>query len=83
MSDDPLDTGGHRRAGQIAFALGFVVLAVGLVALLGDQTAWKAKVKLFAQPRFWPAVGVIGMAVFLVGVASMKFERGLPVMQGN
>ena len=64
MSDDPLETGGHRRAGQIAFALGFVVLAVILVALLGDQTVWKNKVKFFAQPRFWPAVGVIGMAVF-------------------
>lgn len=64
MSDDPQASSGHRRAGQIVFAVGFTAMAVLLVALLGDQTVWKEKVKFFAQPRFWPAVGVIGMAVF-------------------
>lgn len=64
MSDDPQTNSGHRRAGQILFAVGFTAVAVLLVALLGDQTVWKAKVNFFAQPRFWPAVGVIGMAVF-------------------
>ena len=64
MSDEPQASSGHRRAGQILFAVGFTAMAVLLVALLGDQTVWKAKVKFFAQPRFWPAVGVIGMMVF-------------------
>ncbi len=64
MSDDPQESNGHRRAGQFLFAVGFTAIAILLVALLGDQTVWKAKVKFFAQPRFWPAVGVIGMAVF-------------------
>lgn len=31
---------------------------------LGTETRFSAKGKLFAQPRFWPAVGVIGMTVF-------------------
>lgn len=64
MSDEQFETGGHRRAGQILFAIAFVVVSVALLAMLGDQTVWKAKVKFVAQPRFWPAVGVIGMAVF-------------------
>ena len=64
MSDELSEDRGHRRAGQILFALGFVVVSVVLLLVLPDQTAWKAKVKLFAQPRFWPAVGVVGMVVF-------------------
>ncbi len=53
-----------RTAGQIVFAVGFVLIALVLVAVLPDQTAWKNRTKLFAQPRFWPAVSVIGMLVF-------------------
>ena len=64
MSDDLTHDTGRRRAGQFAFALGFVLISVLLLVLLGDQTDWKPKTKLFAQPRFWPAVGVIGMVVF-------------------
>lgn len=73
MSEDPQTDNGHRRAGQILFAIGFTAIAILLVALLGDQTVWKAKVKFFAQPRFWPAVGVIGMAVF--GALHLKTLR--------
>lgn len=45
------------------FAVGFVVYAVVLLALIGDQTRWVEKTKLFAQPRFWPAVGLGGMVL--------------------
>lgn len=62
MQDD--ETRGRRRAGQLLFALFFVFAALVLLAYLPDQTVWKNRTKLFAQPRFWPAVGVIGMVVF-------------------
>jgi len=52
-----------QRRGQLIFALVFVVYAVGLLALIGDQTRWVEKTKLFAQPRFWPAIGLGGMAI--------------------
>ncbi len=29
-----------------------------------DQTAWKARTKLFAQPRFWPGLSVAAMVLF-------------------
>ena len=49
------------RRGQFAFALGFLGIAVLLLLLIGDQTTWVAKTKLSAQPRFWPAIGLILM----------------------
>lgn len=55
---------GRRRAGQLLFAALFVLAALILLAYLPDQTVWKNGTKFFAQPRFWPAVGVIGMVVF-------------------
>jgi len=51
------------RRGQLAFALAFVVLSMLLLSQIGDQTRWVEKTKLVAQPRFWPAVGLIGMVV--------------------
>ena len=35
-----------------------------LLSQIADQTIWKNGGKLFAQPRFWPAVALGGMAVF-------------------
>ncbi len=55
---------GRRRAGQLLFALAFLVGALILLALLTDQTAWKARTKLFAQPRFWPGLSVAAMVLF-------------------
>lgn len=51
------------RRGQIIFALVFLTLSVLLLALIADQTAWVKKTKLFAQPRFWPAVSLGGMVL--------------------
>lgn len=53
------------RRGQFAFALGFLVISALLLILIGDQTAWVNKTKLSAQPRFWPAVGLILMVAML------------------
>ena len=52
-----------QRRGQLVFALGFVAFAVVLLALIGEQTRWVDKTKLFAQPRFWPAIGLGGMVI--------------------
>ncbi|WP_417675321.1 tripartite tricarboxylate transporter TctB family protein [Pseudodonghicola sp.] len=51
------------RRGQLVFALVFVALSILLLSQIGHQTVWAAKTKFFAQPRFWPAVGLGGMAV--------------------
>ncbi|MCE8509411.1 tripartite tricarboxylate transporter TctB family protein [Ruegeria pomeroyi] len=55
------------RRGQLIFALFFVAVSVLLLSQIGSQTKWIEKSKLFAQPRFWPAVGLGGM-VLLGGV---------------
>ncbi len=54
----------YRRPGDIVFAWAFLVVSVLLLSQLMDQTAWRAGGKLFAQPRFWPAVSLIGMTGF-------------------
>jgi hypothetical protein len=54
----------YRRPGDIVFAWVFVIFSVFLMAQLFDQTAYKAGGKLFAQPRFWPAVSLAAMTGF-------------------
>lgn len=54
----------YRRPGDIVFAWMALAFAVFLLIQLADQTAYRAGGKLFAQPRFWPAVALIGMVVF-------------------
>lgn len=68
------------------FALLFVILAVFLVSQLGEQAKFSSKGKLFAQPAFWPGVGVIGMAVFgclhlLATLLTTRRERGQRSLQ--
>ena len=50
--------------GQLLFAAVFLAAAVLLLSQLGSETRWIKKTAFFAQPRFWPAVGVIGMVLF-------------------
>ncbi|MEP1765134.1 MAG: tripartite tricarboxylate transporter TctB family protein [Sulfitobacter sp.] len=54
----------YRRPGDIVFAWFCLIVAVFLLSQLFDQTAYKAGGKLFAQPRFWPAVSLGTMSVF-------------------
>ena len=54
----------ERMPGDMVFAIVFLVFAIILLLQLTDQTKWLSSKSLFAQPRFWPAVGVIGMTVF-------------------
>ncbi|PSL17882.1 tripartite tricarboxylate transporter TctB family protein [Shimia abyssi] len=65
--------------GQLVFAIVFFVVALLLLSQIGEQTKWVKKTKFFAQPRFWPAVGLVGMVVFgglhLWKLPRRKFER--------
>lgn len=66
-----------RRAGDLVFAVVFFTAAVLLLSQIGQQTHLKDGVKLFAQPRFWPAISLGGMVVFagfhlLGSVVSLK-----------
>ena len=54
----------YRRPGDILFAWVALIFSVFLLTQLADQTAWKNGGKLFAQPRFWPAVSLGAMTVF-------------------
>ncbi|MEM7259974.1 MAG: tripartite tricarboxylate transporter TctB family protein [Pseudomonadota bacterium] len=52
------------KAGTTIFAVLFLAFAVFLLMHLDTQTRYSSSGKLFAQPRFWPAAGVIGMSAF-------------------
>lgn len=54
----------YRRPGDIVFAWIALAVSVFLLSQVMDQTAWRSGGKLFTQPRFWPAVSLVGMVVF-------------------
>lgn len=54
----------YRRPGDIVFAWLFLALSVFLLSQIANQTTFRPGNALFAQPRFWPAVSLIGMTVF-------------------
>lgn len=47
--------------------------ALILLLQLGAETKYSANGKLFAQPRFWPAVGVVGMVFFGITHLALAF----------
>ena len=56
----------ERRAGDLVFAIAFLLLTVFLVSQLGEETKWMKRTKFFAQPAFWPTVSLLGMLFFAV-----------------
>ncbi|MGJ8546581.1 MAG: tripartite tricarboxylate transporter TctB family protein [Sulfitobacter sp.] len=54
----------YRRPGDIVFAWLCFAGAVFLLSQIFAQTAYKPGAKLFAQPRFWPAVSLGMMSIF-------------------
>ncbi len=54
----------YRRPGDIVFAWFALLVSVFLLSQVMDQTAWRSGGKLFAQPRFWPALSLSGMVIF-------------------
>lgn len=70
----------YRRPGDIVFAWFALIASLLLLSQIADQTVWRDGGKLFAQPRFWPAVSLGGMALFaafhLVGSALSERIHG-------
>lgn len=54
----------HRRPGDIVFAWFALLGSLFLLSQLFAETAYQPGGKLFAQPRFWPAVSLGGMCLF-------------------
>jgi hypothetical protein len=54
----------YRRPGDIVFAWVVLILALFLLSQIWSQTTFRDGTPLFAQPRFWPAVSLIGMTGF-------------------
>ena len=54
----------YRRPGDIVFACLFLVFSLALLSQIGSQTEWKGGAKLFAEPRFWPAISLSAMTLF-------------------
>ena len=71
MTREPSGSKAGPGQGQWVFALLLVVVALALLAQIGDQTRWSEKTRLFAQPRFWPAVGLGTMAAFALAHLSV------------
>jgi len=56
----------ERKPGEILFSSGLLIFAALLLALLPWQTSWLDGKGLAAQPRFWPALSLGGLALFAV-----------------
>jgi len=50
--------------GQALFAIVFLVASTLLLSQIGSETKWAKGTQFFAQPRFWPAVSLVGMVLF-------------------
>ncbi len=57
-------SGPGRRPGDVVFAAFFLVVSLLLLSQLGNETKWVQGTRGFAQPAFWPAVGLVGMSLF-------------------
>jgi hypothetical protein len=54
----------YRRPGDIVFAWLILIVSVFLLSQILVETSLKPGAGLIAQPRFWPAVSLTGMAAF-------------------
>jgi hypothetical protein len=54
----------YRRPGDIVFAWLILIFSIFMLSQIGEQTTYKNGGKLFAQPRFWPAISLGLMTVF-------------------
>ena len=70
----------YRRPGDLVFAWIALIVSLFLLSQIYQETIYKAGGKLFSQPRFWPAVSLIGMAAFaalhLLGSALSERIKG-------
>ena len=54
----------YRRPGDLVFAVVVLAFSLFLLSQIFDQAVYKTGGKLVSQPRFWPAVSLVGMTVF-------------------
>lgn len=66
------------RRGQLGFTLGLLCFIGILLLNITWQTRWFEGTPVFAQPRFWPAIGLGLMAAF-----SLLYLRYLPWKKFN
>lgn len=70
----------YRRPGDIVFAWAMLIVSLFLLSQIVEQTTFQSRGKLFAQPRFWPAVALSGMTLFaalhLIGSALSERIEG-------
>ena len=67
-----------RSAGQLVFVLAAVVIVAALIAAIPSQTVWSDRARNFAsQPRLWPAVSLIVMALGF-GLHLLRMKRRRP-----
>lgn len=53
-----------RKPGEILFCTVMLIIGGLLIAAIGWQTAWLEGKRLTAQPRFWPTLSLVGIALF-------------------
>ena len=57
------------------FAVAFLALSVLVLSRITGETTYSSSGQLFAQPRFWPAVGLLGMVGFGLGHLLMTLRE--------
>lgn len=66
------------RAGAVIFVAAFTLFALFLLSQIGAETKFSARGKLFAQPRFWPAVGIGVMVLFGLAHLALNWRKERP-----
>ncbi len=64
-----------QQEGSVLFAVVFLIASLVLLSQLGSETKFSSRGQLFAQPRFWPGVGVLGMVLFGAAHLVMTLRR--------
>lgn len=71
----------ERRAGDLLFAIAFVVFSVCVAASLPSQAQFLGNKTLVAEPGFWPLVGVLMMVGF--GIVHLLGTYNAPRLPGR
>ena len=64
-----------ERPGNLAFVISFVVFSALVLSQITSETKFSSRGPLFAQPRFWPAVGLTGMVGFGVAYLATHWRK--------
>ena len=64
------------KPGTLVFLCALALLSLLLIVNIGNETKWVKGVKFIAQPRFWPGLCLIGMAVCSIALAYRLYKPG-------